>query len=325
MAVFIILGVFWVTNKMKGFAGGQDKIFVIEKGQGVHAISKNLKLQGFIKNNFIFETFVWAKKVENKFQAGEYVLNTGDNLKKIVDILISGKVMAQEREIKIQEGWNINDIAEYLDNEGIFSKEEFLEEVTNDNSKKNKYEFLATIPDNRNIEGFLFPDTYRIYKSATANDVVNKMLAEFDKKFSYEMREDLRNQGKNPYDILIMASIIQKEVSKKEDMKMVSDIFWRRIDAGMPLQSCATIAYILGENKEQYTYEDIQIESEYNTYLNRGLPPSPICSPEFAAIDAAIYPEQNPYWYFLSKSENGETVFSKTLEEHNRNKAKYLK
>ncbi len=325
--LLFLVGCIWAVSQTKGFPNGQDKIFVIEKGQGVHEISDNLKSQGFIKNCFVFETYIWAKKMMNKFQAGEYALNTGTDIFEITKILTSGKVLSQEREIEIKGWWNINNIAKYLEDEGISSRDEFLKAVNSDAIKKNReYKFLADIPDDKNIEGFLFPDKYRIYKSANVKDVIFKILDEgLGKKLSLKMMEDIKKQGKTIYGIITMASIIQREVSKKEDMKIVSDIFWRRIDAGMPLQSCATIAYILGENKEQYSYEDTRVESPYNTYLNQGLPPTPICNSELAAIEAAIYPEKNDYWYFLSKSENGETVFSKTLDEHNRNKAKYLK
>lgn len=338
--IIILVGYIWAVSQTRGFSNGKDKLFVIERGQGVHEISYNLKQEGFIKNSFIFETYVWAKKVGNKFQAGEYALNTGADIAEITKILTSGHVLSQEREIKILEGWNINDMAEYLENEKIAPKAEFLKIVSAENWKSaffggevdlnsilipSEIKFLANIPEGKSLEGFLFPDTYRIYKNAAPVDISEKMLTNFGLKLDEKIVKDIENQGKNFYEIITMASIIQKEVAKTEDMKMVSDIFWRRIGVGMPLQSCATIAYILGENKEQYSYEDTRIESPYNTYLNSGLPPTPICNPGLAAITAAIYPEKNEYWYFLSKSDTGETVFSKTLEEHNINKEKYLK
>lgn len=325
--ILFLLGYIWIVSQTKGFPNGQDKIFIIEKGQGAHEISDNLKSEGFIKNSFIFETYVWAKKLGNKFQAGEYALNTGSDIFEITKILTSGKVLPNERKIRITAGNDINYIAGYLENEGIVSKDEFIKVVNSKDIKDSRnYEFLATIPDDKNLEGFLFPDTYTIYKSANAKDIVLKIFDEgLSQKLTPKMIEDIKNHGKTLYEIITMASIIEKEANTDDDMNMVSDIFWRRIDAGMPLQSCATIAYILGENKPQYSYEDTRIESDYNTYLNRGLPPSPICNPGLSAITAAIYPEKNDYWYFLSKSENSETVFSKTLDEHNRNKAKYLK
>lgn len=319
-----------MANQVSGFANGADKIFAIEKGQGVNEISANLKEEGFIKNCFIFETFVWSKKMESKFKAGEYVLNTGMNMAEIAKKLTEGHVLSQEREIKIIEGWNVKDIADYLEKEGVAEKEEFLEIVNDEEWKRStaassELGFLSQITEGKSLEGFLFPDTYRVYKNADALDVIDKMLTNFGVKVDEKMRADIKAQNKDLYDIIIMASIIEKEVTSVEDMKMVSDIFWRRIEAGIPLQSCATIAYVLGKNKEQYTYEDTRVESEYNTYMNRGLPPGPICNPGFNAIKAAIYPEENSYWYFLSKSSNGETVFSKSLDEHNANKIKYLK
>lgn len=328
--IIAFIGYIWLSSQVSGFANGQDKIFAIEKGQGVNEISRNLKEEGFIKNCFIFETFVWGKKIESKFQAMD--------MAKIAKKLTEGHVLSQEREIKIIEGWNSRDIADYLDNEGVAGKEEFLKIIGAEGWKDAFFggeinletapvelKFLEIIPQSKGLEGFLFPDTYRVYKNADALDVIDKMLTNFGVKVDEKMRADIKAQNKDLYDIIIMASIIEKEVTSVSDMKIVSDIFWRRIEAGIPLQSCATVAYVLGKNKDQYTYDDTRVESEYNTYMNRGLPPGPICNPGLNAIGAAIYPEENSYWYFLSKSSNGETVFSKSLDEHNANKIKYLK
>lgn len=333
--IILAAGYLWVANQTSGFASGLDKIFTIEKGQGVNEISANLKEEGFIKNCFIFETYVWGKKVEKKFQAGEYALNTSMNIRELAKKLAEGKVLSQEREIKIIEGWNIKNIADYLNKEGITGKEEFIKVVTNWelvffgsemdlDAMPTELKFLDNIPDGKNLEGFLFPDTYRIYKNANARDVAEKMLGNFNVKVTEQMRSDIKKQDKNLFEIMTMAGIIEKEVNDVNDMKMVSDIFWRRIESGIPLQSCATIAYVLEKNKPQYSYEDTRVDSPYNTYINRGLPPGPICNPGIRAIEAAIYPQKNEYWYFLSKSENGETVFSRTLDEHTVNKAKYL-
>jgi len=151
------------------------------------------------------------------------------------------------------------------------------------------------------------------------------MLSNFDSKFTPEMRAEIENQGKTVYEIVTMASIIQKEVRSEKDMKMVSGIFWNRIKNGQALESCATLAYILGENKPQYTYEDTRIDSPYNTYMNRDLPPGPIANPGIEAIKAAIWPTDSNYNFFLSSSDGGETIYSRTFEEHVRNKEKYLR
>jgi UPF0755 protein len=149
------------------------------------------------------------------------------------------------------------------------------------------------------------------------------MLDNFNKKLSIKMREDIKKQGKTIFEIITLASIIEKEVSKEEDRKIVAGIFYKRLKQGIHLESCATINYILGNNKKQLSFEDTRVESPYNTYLNKGLPPGPISNPGIFAIKAAIYPQETDYLFFLSKP-TGETVFSKTFEEHNKNKRKWL-
>ena len=149
------------------------------------------------------------------------------------------------------------------------------------------------------------------------------MLNDFGLKIDAGMRESIQKQGKTLREAIIMASVIEMEVKSEEDRKIVSGIFWNRIEKGMPLQSCATLAFVLGENKKQYTYEDTQIKSPYNTYLNAGLPPGPIGNPGLASIEAAANPKDTDYFYFLSDPKTGKTVFSKTAEEHNANKDRY--
>jgi UPF0755 protein len=173
------------------------------------------------------------------------------------------------------------------------------------------------------MEGYLFPDTYFIEKDDTAEIMLEKFLNNFSRHISSEDLEQIEKTGRNIFEIVTMASIIEREVQTDEDRRIVSGIFWKRIADGHPLQSCATLAYFLGIDKPQFSYEDTQIESPYNTYLNVGLPPGPIANPGEASIKAAIYPQENDYYYFLSDMSSGEIIYSKTLEEHNANKIKY--
>ncbi|MBI4122479.1 MAG: endolytic transglycosylase MltG [Parcubacteria group bacterium] len=155
-------------------------------------------------------------------------------------------------------------------------------------------------------------------------DVVRKMVQNFDAKVTQDLRNEAARQGKNFYTVLIMASIIEAEVPHEEDRPIVSDIFWSRLAAGVPLQSDATLTYIIGGSRPALTNEELQIDSAYNTYKYRELPPTPIGNPGLSAIRAAIYPADTDYFYFLSTPE-GETIFSRTLEEHNAAKARYLR
>jgi UPF0755 protein len=313
-----------------------EKIFVIEKGQGVKQIAAELEKAGLVRDSFCFEIYIWQEKLEKGLQAGEYLLRENMNIPEIVEVLTKGEIIPNQRKITVIEGWRIKDISQYLQENEIIPAEEFETAAENWSEKDYDYDFLKNLPEVAGLEGFLFPDTYFIYKDATAEDIIEKMLKNFDERLTEEMRQEIKRQNKSStfeeqkvldksiFEILTMASLIEKEVRSDEDRAIVSGIFYKRIEQGKPLESCATIAYILGEDKRQYSFEDTRIESPYNTYLNKGLPPGPICSPGESAIKAAIWPKETEYNYFLSK-ENGETVFSKTIEEHNSAKAKWIK
>lgn len=234
------------------------------------------------------------------------------------------KIIARpEKVITIIEGWNLKQIDGYLKKEGVATDKAISDFRVGD--YKADYDFLADAPAKADLEGYLFPDTYRIFASTTADEIVVKMLNNFAAKVSPEMMTEISRQKKTLHQVVTMASVVEKEVTSKNDMKIVAGIFWDRIKNGQALQSCATLAYVLGENKPQYTYEDTQIKSSYNTYINQGLPPGPIANPGLNAISGSIYPTYTNYNYFLSRPDTGETVFSATYEEHTANKQKYLK
>ena len=172
-------------------------------------------------------------------------------------------------------------------------------------------------------EGFLFPDTYLVDYGASLDEIISQIESNFDSKLDPYL-EAIQEKGLSLEEIITMASLIEKEVQTKEDKEMVSGIFWKRVKAGVPLQSCASIAYIKGVPQWRYSFEDTRIESPYNTYLYYGLPPGPISNPGLDSIEAAIYPKDSLYWYYLSTLE-GETIYSRTLDEHNAATAKYLR
>lgn len=328
-AIFMIAGFYWYFINSYKVKSDAPSVFIIAKGEGVNQISANLYHYDLIKSKFFFETYVWLNKIEAKFQAGEYTIEPGLNIKEIAKVLTSGQAISRERNIKIIEGWRISDINEYFKKEGVVTDDSFLNlaaaKISDWQIGGNKPEFLNGLPLEANLEGFLFPDTYRIFNNAGTGDIIFKMLDNFDEKLNSELRAEIAKQGKTVYEIITMASIIEKEVKGYNDMQIVSGIFWDRIKYGQALESCATLSYILGINKKQYTKEDTEIISPYNTYKNQGLPPGPICNPGLSAIKAAIYPIHTDYNYFLTASEDGRTIFSQTYEEHLQNKAKFIK
>ena len=176
------------------------------------------------------------------------------------------------------------------------------------------------MPESASLQGFLFPDTYFFDKEDSAESIIEKMLANFGNKINAELRSAAKNKNKNLYAAVTLASIVENEVRSENDRQIVSDIFLRRLSIGKPLESDATIKYILGIDKIQHTFEETRVVSSYNTYTNTGLPPSPIGNPGLISIRATILPEDNSYFYFLSDPKTGETIFSVTYEEHLRNK-----
>ena len=314
---------------------GEEKTFIINQGDGVLTIAQNLEEKKLIRNKYIFGFYLFLRGEQGKLKAGQYRISSAMNVPEIADIIISGKI--EQRKITIIEGWNLINIAEYfLVNNIIENKDDFYKIVgyprVDYNLKPDKprpiefnnYLFLKEKPKNISMEGYLFPDTYYVQADASAEEIVFVLLNNFDKKFSSEIREEIKEQGKTIFEILVMASLIEKEVRSKEDMEIVSGILWKRLKIGMPLQVDATVVYLTGKKSTRVSIAETQIDSPYNTYKYRGLPIGPICNPGMNSILAAIRPKESPYFFYLSTPE-GETLYSRTLEEHNIKKFKYLK
>ena len=311
-----------------------EKVFEVKKGESIFDIAKHLEEEGFIKNKYLFVCLTILRGKERQLKAGKYILSPSMTLQEILDILSKGKTPIVK--ITIPEGWNLKEIAQYLEEKGLCQKEEFFEIVGwqgVDYSKEknlpqaqdfsNKFPFLKDKPKNVSLEGYLFPDTYFVKKTATCQEIVEMFPENFSKKLTPDLQEEIKKQKKTVFEIVTMASLLEKEVKTKEDKEIVAGILWKRLKAGIPLQVDATIAYITGRKTTKITFEELQIDSPYNTYKYLGLPLGPISNPGMESILAAIYSKQSNYWYYLSTPE-GKTIFSKTLSEHNKNRAKYL-
>jgi UPF0755 protein len=282
---------------------GQEQSFNIEKGEGVREIAAHLEEAGLIRNKICFEYYILYRGWGARLQAGQYELSPSFDIPQIARKIVKGEAISNEVAVTVPEGFNLKQIDARLTKAGLIREGELL--------------------DRPQLEGYLFPDTYRFGPTETLEEIVAKMRANFEQKIGQDLREEIANQGKSIEEIVIMASLLEKEVSTDEDRRLVSGIFWQRLEDDYPLESCATIAYVLGLDKWRYSAAETRIDSSYNTYQNVGLPSGPICNPGLSAIEAAIFPQASDYYFFLSKPD-GETVFSKTLEEHNQNKAKYL-
>jgi len=285
-------------------------------------ITLNLIEQEIIHSEFTFKFYVWLKGWQSSIQAGSYIL-TPMSIADVAKTLAGGKV-DNEISLKFIEGWAMKDMAEYLVEEEIIDDPDIFLNTAKAENFTDEFKFLEEV-STRPLEGFLFPDTYRVFKDSSVVDIISKQLENFDQKVSSAMRTEIRAQGKNVYEVLIMASIIEAEVQTDEDRKLVSGVLWKRLDVGMPLQVDSSLKYIIGkQNRNALTFEELEIDSEYNTYKYRDLPPTPINNPGDSAIRAAIYPKSSDYWFYLSDKE-GNTHFAEDKAGHDSNVNKYLR
>jgi len=298
-----------------------DKNFVIESGQGVTTIAENLKSNGFLETPFLFKLYVWMKGAESSFVDGDFNLRTDMSIVELINQLHEQQ-QNKEVTITITEGMSIEDIDEYLAEKiGVLKKNEFIAYCAKYDLKQHL--FLIDRPKGKNLEGYLYPDTYRIYKQTTVAEIVEKMLSNFDAKLTDDLRAEIKRQKKTLNEVLTLASIVEKEMYGYENRRVVAGLFQNRLDISMPLQSDATVNFITHKGMERPTLADTKIDNPYNTYKYYGLPPAPICNPSIEAIKATIYQKENDYLYFITTPDN-EIIYAKTYEAHLRNVQKYL-
>lgn len=322
----ILVGCFFYFYNQIYLATGvatEKKTVLIERGDNALVAGEKLSKAGVITGKYYLAYYLWKNGQLHNLVAGVYEFSVGLKIPEVSRIITGGETAPTSVPVTIPEGWTSKQIAARLDANG-FSGSDFLAVVNEPSQElKDKYAFLKEIPKGKSLEGYLFPDTYYFAKDASADDIVEKMLKNFDIKISDKMLAEISSQKKSLFDVIIMASIVEGEVASDADRKIVAGLFWNRLAAGQALGSDATLEFVLGGNKRQHSIAETKIDSPYNTYRFKGLPPGPVSNPGISAIEATIYPAQTDYNYFLSDPKTGETIFAKTFEQHIANKAKY--
>jgi len=328
-AVFIFVSIIFGTFFLSSFRIEKTGLFEISKGQGSFEIAQNLKTMEFYNHSSVFLFLSLVSGKTNKLQAGNYLLEKNSSILDIVNNFSKGKTL--KIEITFPEGLVLKEIEAKIKNEFEKLEKENIglrQEIDLENFKiidfKNEFSFLENAPPNQNLEGFLFPDTYKFDININNKNIARIFLINFDKKLTNELKKLLTEKGKSSYETIIMASLLEKEARNFEEKQKIADILWRRLKIKMPLQVDATINFATNKTKENLSLIDLKIDSPYNTYKNYGLPPGPICNPGLESILATLKPIENNYWYYLS-NKNGRIIFSKNFEEHKINKLRYLK
>ena len=304
----------------------KEVIVTIEPGSTTNDIGDILEEQGIIGDGNSFKLYTMFKHYDGQYQAGSYAFSPSMNAEEIAQIMIQGKT--NQITFTIPEGYTEYQIAESLADAGLVEKKSFIKLIE---SKElvSEFEFLKGAQNNKHrLEGYLFPSTYTMPADSDERDIVYHLLETYDEIFTDEWSARAKELGLTENEVIVIASLIEKEAGVDQDRGKVSSVIYNRLEEGMPLQIDATVQYVRSLNdqdvKEDLTYDDTKVESEYNTYTNTGLPPGPICCPGEASIKAALYPEDTKYLYYvLSDKLDGSHNFSESYEEFEKNKDAY--
>ncbi len=325
-SIFYEYGKGWYDIYQKEYKGtettvGEDVVVEIPEGAAAKTIAKILKEKGLIH----FERAFVKRLQESSYrvQSGTYTLNTGMSTLDMI-ITMSPVVEADEKidTLVIPEGFTIEQIAARCEKQGICTAQEFLNAVNSVTTED--FPYLADVPAGVNVkyrlQGYIFPATYDIYEYTTPESLVKWMLETFENNYTMDLQLRAEELGYNSYEVLTRASIIEREAKIDEERAIIAGVINNRLSAGMPLQMCPTVLYPLTDgmyDQSQVYYEDLELDSPYNTYKYEGLPAGPICNPGLACINAVLYPQEHGYYYYhIDNEEEGSHVFTETYEEH---------
>jgi UPF0755 protein len=288
----------------------EEVVMSIDRGASLNRIAQDLGNVGVVSNAFLFKSYVLLKKDSGKIRAGEYHFPPQSKPAEILSFLMHGDFATHR--VTIPEGWTLKEIAASLGKEGLINPERFLE-------KAHDPLFIQTLdlptPGLDSLEGYLYPDTYEIYKPKNEEEVLKKLVDRFKEVWRREFAAQASLTGKSQKEAVILASIIEKESGNKDEQPFIASVFGNRLKKQMPLATDPTIIYGIPNFDGNLTRRDLGRPGPYNTYLNLGLPPTPISNPGRGAIHAALYPAETDYLFFVSKND-GTHQFSATEAEH---------
>jgi UPF0755 protein len=320
MVVVLVLGAaaagVWayvtLERPYKGY-GEAEQFVDIPSGSGTASMGRRLADMGVIRSASSFRLAVWMRGAGRRLQAGEYRFDRPMTTAEVVDKIARGDVYV--RSITFREGLHMREMATLYESGGFGTAAEFLA------AAKNAQLVHDLDADARDLEGYLFPDTYTLQRRTTAEQLVERMVNRFRKAWTPELQQQAAARGMNTRQLVTLASLVEKETGKAEERPIVAGVYANRLRIGMGLQCDPTVIYALilaGRYDGNIRKGDLQIDSPYNTYRYAGLPPGPIAAPGAASLAAAANPADVPYLYFVSRND-GSHVFSTTLDEHNRN------
>jgi peptidoglycan lytic transglycosylase G len=309
-----VAGVYYarVDEKYQGYSG-TERFVEIAPGTGSRAIGKALVDAGVVRDEWTFRLAVSLTGTQRELKAGEYRFTTPASAKDVARKLARGEVFL--RPITFPEGLSLKEMASIYQSRGLGTSAAFLAAARNTSAVK------ALDPAARDLEGYLFPDTYNVPRKMSADALVHKMVQAFLRVYGETVQKEVEARGGNLREIVTLASIVEKEAAQRDERPIIAAVYQNRLRIGMGLQCDPTVIYALekaGRYTGNLTKADLKLDSPYNTYKYAGLPPGPIASPGRASLEAAARPAAVDYLYFVSRND-GSHVFATTLAEHNKN------
>lgn len=305
----------------------EGDIFTIPSGARTVNIADELKKQGYIKNTTIYRILSKLMGFDNAYKAGKYIITKDMNYYALMLRLTGEALKNPTKDILIPEGRTLLETVEILEGQGYIDKEKFFRIAS---QKLEQYKFLESVKESDArkypLEGYLYPDTYRMDEGWTEEQLILRMLDQFNRIFTQEYYDRAQELGMTVDEVVTLASLIEAEARYPADYKKISSVFHNRLKKGMKLESDVTVQYArvyagLGRTSV-VLYKDLEIDSPYNTYIHEGLPPGPVCSPRKDAIEAALYPEKTNYLFFFA-TPDGTNIYNETYEKHIADQKKY--
>ncbi|UVI28062.1 endolytic transglycosylase MltG [Paenibacillus spongiae] len=319
---------FYIWNGLRPTSAGEVKQVELKQGMSPFKFAEVLENEGIIRDSFLFKYYLRLKDEGPRFQAGVYELKPGMDKTAIINKLNAGETLKEETiRFTIPEGYTVEQIADTLSKAGIVDRDSFLK-LANSDKTWGDAEAVRSIPKNNKqikhrLEGYMFPETYELEKGSTPEMIIERMLKELDRKLNTlpeNWDDTLADLNIDFHQLMTIASLVEREVVVDEERPIVAGIIYNRLAKKMPLQIDATVQYSLDKPKERLFEKDLLVDSPYNTYQIKGLPPGPIASPSMKSIEAALFPEKTDYLYYVTKKDgSNKHLFARTLKEHNKN------